>query len=67
MKCITHNCPNHSLQGHGMFIMSPRKDDGVLVGQFICNPCWTAITKPDAGSVYSQIARNFHLIVEKRS
>jgi hypothetical protein len=62
MKCITHKCENHFWEGGGVYIAAPTLGTQSYSMQFICQPCWTAITNPDSSSVHSQIARNFRQV-----
>ena len=64
MKCITHKCPNHFWEGNGVTILAPVQGTTSYAMQFVCRPCWDAITYPVGKSAYySQVATNFREIL----
>jgi hypothetical protein len=59
MKCITHNCSNHSHQGLGRVICVEPDSDG-----WICEPCWIFLTK--ATGRLNSIYENGKRVAEER-
>jgi len=59
MKCITHDCSNHSHQGLGRVICVEPDNDG-----WICEPCWTFLT--EATGRLNTIYLNAKRVAEER-
>lgn len=65
MECSVHKCKNKDHQGNGYFLNVTESSFGKMGHEWICCPCWYAITGTNKYSQNTQIYRNMKEIMFK--
>ena len=58
MECLVGKCINNEDQGNGLFLHVVDKEYGKMGIEWICIPCWDALTDKTTNPQYSQVFRN---------
>ena len=58
MECTVGKCTNNEDQGNGLYLHVVDKYHGNLGVEWVCIPCWDAITDQTTDPQFSQVFRN---------
>ena len=57
-ECLVGRCTNNEDQGNGLYLHVVDKEYGKMGEEWICIPCWLAMTDQTTSPQHSQVFRN---------